>query len=261
MSSYKRVIIFLFSLVFLLGCSPSQSNIINYNDKTFQNEDRDILFALEYDSLGQKDKARDLYLSLYNRTSKDEYLLEYLKLSFALQKYDEIVSLVKKSKQKIVKHKNKILRVYILALIQQEKYDEALKVSHELIKENNTNLNHELLGNIFLQKNDYKNAKKEFEYIYKNGFNENALIELINIMYIYLNEKDEAINLLESHIKLNGCTNLTCSKLLNIYQEENNLDGVISVLEKSYYQYKDTANHVTMDNIYKLLMYYLEKKA
>jgi len=259
-SSYKRFIIFSISLVFLLGCSPSQSNIINYNDKSFKDEDRDILFALEYDRSGDKEQARSLYLSLYERTMKDEYLLEYIKISFALQNYDDIVKIIKTNQKRIVKSKNQILRIYILTLIQQKNLDEALNATNELIKENNSNLNHELLGNIFLQKNDYKNAKKEFEYVYKNSFDENSLIELINIMYIYLNEKNEAINLLESHIKLYGCTNLTCSKLLNIYQEENDIDGIISVLKKSYYQYKDKSNHMTMDRIYKLLMYYLEKK-
>lgn len=260
MSSYKRVIIFVIFVIFLLGCSQSKSNIINYSYKSFENEDRDILFALEYDRQGDKEKARELYLTLYNNTLKDEYLLEYTKLSFALQKYDDIVALVEKNKEKIIRHKSQIYRVYILTLLQLEKFDMALNITSELIKENNSDLNHELLGSIYLQKNDFKNAKREFEYIYKNSFNQSALVELINIMYIYLDEKEEAIKLLESHIKLYGCSNITCSKLLNIYQEENNLDGVISVLKKSYYQYKDRSNHLTMDKIYKLLMYYLEKK-
>lgn len=260
MSSYKRALVYVVSLGFLLGCSPSQSHIINNTDTVYLNEDRDILFALEFERSGQQQEARQLYLSLYNKTSKDEYLLEYIKISFALQKYDDIISIIKENKKRVVKHKNSIMKIYILALIQTQKYELALNATNELIKENDSVLNHELLGNIYLQKNDYLNAKKEFEYIYKNSFNENILVELVNLMYVYLNEKAEATNLLESHIKLYGCSSVTCSKLLNIYQEENNIDGIISVLTKSYYEYKDDDNHNTTDKIYKLLMYYLEKK-
>ncbi len=58
-------------------------------------------------------------------------------------------------------------------------------------------------------------------------------MNLTNIMYVYLDEKKEAINLLEAYTKVNDCNNLVCSKLLSFYQEEKNIDGVISVLKKN----------------------------
>ena len=88
MSSYKRVIIYIFLILFVIGCTrlsqPKKDNLsdFKYTYKTFALEDRYIMFALEYNNQGQKDSAKELFYELYNNTLKEEYLLEYSKLSF-----------------------------------------------------------------------------------------------------------------------------------------------------------------------------------
>ncbi len=266
MSSYKRVIIYFFLIFFIIGCTelrqPAQSNLINndYKYKTFANEDRYIMFALEYDRNGQKEESREIYLKLFLETFKEEYLFEYVKISYTLKKYDDIILQVDNKRKEILKDEDKILRVYILALAQKKNYDKALVETNSLLKKYKANINYELLGNIHLHKKDYKKAKEVYIKVYSDSLAPNSLINLANIMYVYLDEKNEAINYLESHTKLYGCNDLICSKLLAFYQEQKNIDGVISVLKKTYYTYKEKNNGIRLDKIYKLLMYYLEKK-
>jgi tetratricopeptide (TPR) repeat protein len=262
-SSYKRVIIFFFLIFFVFGCSKSQSELLNtkYTYKSFAGEDKYVMFALEHDRTGQKEQANELYLKLFNQTFKEEYLLEYAKSSFNLKKFDEILNIIDSNKDKISTSEDPILRIYILALLQKKDYDTALIKAKELLEKYNSDINSELLANIYVHKKEYKKAKEVYLKIYTNSLTPISLINLVNIMYVYLDEKDRAINYLESHIKLYGCNNLICPKLLSFYQEQNNIDGVISVLKTTYYEYKDDVNsHFSIDKVYKLLMYYLEKK-
>ena len=266
MSSYKSIILYIFLIFFIIGCTelrqPAQSKLINYNYKykSFAQEDRYIMFALEYDRSGNKPEANKLYLKLYNETLKEEYLLEYGKTSYFLKQYDDIIFKVEENKKNISKEEDKILRIYILSLIQKKDYEKALIETNELLEKYKSDSIYELLGSIYVHKKEYLKAKELYNKVYSNSLSTNSLINLVNIMYVYLNEKEEAINYLESHIKLYGCTNLICSKLLSFYQEQKNIDGVISVLKKTYYSFKENRNDFTVDKIYKLLMYYLEKK-
>ena len=49
-------------------------------------------------------------------------------------------------------------------------------------------------------------------------------------------------------------------KLFSIYQEQKNLDGIISILKRIYYKYKDDDNTTSMDKTSEILVSYLEKK-
>lgn len=266
MSSYKRIIVYIFLIFFIIGCSelrqPVQSNLINHNYKykSYADENRYIMYALEYDKKGQREESRELYLKLFLETLKEEYIFEYSKASFSIKKYDDIINIVENNKKGIIKYEDKILRVYILAIMQKKNYDKALIEINSLLKKYKSDLNYELLGNIYLNKKEYNKAKELYERIYSNSLTSSSLINLVNIMFVYLDEKKEAINYLESHIKLYGCKSLICSKLLSFYQEEKNIDGVISVLKKMYYISLEDNHTFSFDKIYKLLMYYLEKK-
>ncbi len=262
MPSYKRILILLFTVFIVFGCSKSNSNLISKDFKYEQNqeENQSILFALEYIKQGNKQEASQLFYNLYQTTLNDEYLLEYVRLNFSMREYKEVISIVDKNLENIKNSEDKILKIYVLALIQTKKFDKAETILNKLLKKYNTDSNKELLANIYLLKKDYVKAKEIFKQIYTNSLTSSSLLNLVDIMYSYLNEKQEAINYLESHLKLYGCTNLICSKLLGFYQEQNDIDGVISVLKKTYNSFKETGNDYTLQKVYKLLIYYLEKK-
>ncbi len=266
MSSYKRIVVFIFLIFFISACTqfmqPEKKELkqVKYNYKTFAQEDRYIMFALEYDRQNQKLNASEVFLELYTNTLKEEYFLEYLKLSFFLKKYDEVIFKFEENEKQINRYKNRIEKIYILSLLQNKRYDDALKRTKDLLKIEKTDNNYGLLGTIYLQKGEYNKAKELFEKVYKNLLTTNTLVNLTDVMYLYLDEKEEAINYLESHIKLYGCDNQTCGKLLGYYQEQKNIEGIISILKKSYYKANEKQDISNAEKIYKLLMYYLIKK-
>merc|ERR1711879_336180 len=215
-----------------------------------------IMFALEYSKQNQKESAKELFYELYENTLKEEYLLEYLKLSFVLKQYDDIISKFQINEKQLIRYKKRIQKLYILSLIQEKSYDKAIESTKNLLETEKSDNNYGLLGTIYLQKGEYNKAKELFEKVYKNTSSVNTLVNLADVMYVYLDEKEEAINYLESYIKVYGCKHEICSKLLGYYQEEKNMDGIISILKKSYYNLKSNENSANLEKVYKLLMYY-----
>lgn len=266
MPSYNRFIILLIVLFVTSGCSQTQSTLLNstkykaFEYKTYALEDRDILFALELERRGQKANAKDFYKRLYTRTNKEEYLLEYTKLSFNLKEFDNVLKIIEENKTKLGTKENEILRIYIITLVQKKDFSKALLEAQTLSSKYENDLNYELLGNIYLSNKKYEEAKDTFEKVYESTHGETSVLNLSNILYVYLDEKKEATKLLENHIEEYGCNNSVCSKLLAIYQEEKNIEGIIFLLKKTYYKFEDEDNKFSLEKVYKLLMYYLERK-
>ena len=263
MSSYKRALVLLPIIFIFFGCVPQTSNLVKYDYKykAYENENELILHALEYMKQGNRQKASILFLNLFNKTLNDEYLFEYSRLAFSIKNYQDIITIVEANKEHIKKNEDKVSKIYILSLMQTKQVDKAKVVLDDLLKRYDTDSNKELLANIYLLKKDYEKAKDVFEEVYESTLTSNTLLNLVDVMYTYLNEKEDAINYLESHLKVYGCENLVCSKLLGFYQEQKDINGVISVLKRTYISFKeDDKNKYTVDKVYKLLMYYLEKK-
>ncbi|RXK01925.1 hypothetical protein CRV02_06300 [Arcobacter sp. CECT 8989] len=261
MSSYKRALVLLPIIFIFFGCVPQTSNLVKYKYKAYENENELILHALEYMKQGNRQKASILFLNLFNKTLNDEYLFEYSRLAFSIKNYQDIITIVEANKEHIKKNEDKVSKIYILSLMQTKQVDKAKFVLDDLLKKYDTDSNKELLANIYLLKKDYEKAKDVFEEVYESTLTSNTLLNLVDVMYTYLNEKEDAINYLESHLKVYGCDNLVCSKLLGFYQEQKDINGVISVLKRTYISFKeDDKNKYTVDKVYKLLMYYLEKK-
>lgn len=269
MPSNKRIIITILFSFFFCGCVQSQSNSQldknllkkQFFYKEYANEDRFIMFALEYNKTGNPKAANKLFLKLYEETLKEEYLFEYIKNAFSLKKDKDIIKIVEKNLHRINNYKNRILKVYILALAKNKQFGKAKNNAQELIKIEENDSNYELLGTILLQKEEFKEAKKLFEKAYESSKSSNSILNLTNIMYVYLDQKKEAISLLEDHIEEFSCDNLTCAKLLAFYQEEKDINGVISVLQRTYFDLKQRgSSSIALDRVFKLLMYYLERK-
>ena len=85
-------------------------------------------------------------------------------------------------------------------------------------------------------------------------------MNLTNVLYAYLNKKEKAISYLETHVRLYGCQGGVCSKLYAFYREQKNIDGIISVLKRSFYEYKQRDDMYSMNRVYKLLISYMENK-
>jgi tetratricopeptide (TPR) repeat protein len=252
-SSYQRLIIlFLFFTTFSLASGS--------NEKAFDKEDLYIVFAIEYEKIGQINAARDLYLKLFEKTNKSEYLVKYLKVSLSIKKFEDVKYVAAKYLDKTLDDYEEILRIYCVALLNLKEYDKALEVGQSLIKQFDSAINYDVVANVHFVKKNYNKAKEYFESAYSLSKNPTSLFNLVNVLYAYLNQKEEAIAYLETHVRLYGCDYIVCTKLLSFYQEQNDIDGAISILKRSYFQFKKEGRPEVVEKLYRVLIAYLEKK-
>jgi len=249
-SCYKRYLVIFVFITSLLS---------NELDKNF-NEDLYILYALEYEKQGKTNESRILYEKLFENTKNYEYFIKYLRASLATGNFKDIIKKVQPHLNKDIDEQELILRIYCVSLLNLNETDKAMVVAQRLLKEYKSALNYEVLANVYFVKKDYEKAASYFESSYSMNNDSNTLFNLVNVLYAYLNKKPEALAYLETHVRLYGCDSIVCSKLVSIYQEQNNIDGIISVLKRSYQANKDNGNEEMATKTYKFLITYLEKK-
>lgn len=260
MSSYKTLIIILLLPLFFTSCTQKNQELIQKDQKLFENEDRDILYALEFESQNNEQEARTLYLKLFKKTKRYEYLAKFLNLTMSLAKFKELKEYSLEFMDEENSSYEMLLRFYTISLLKLDELELAKEKGELLLKEFNNSSNYELLANIYFEKENYKKAEEYFESAYISNINANTLINLTNVLYAYLNKKEKAISYLETHVRLYGCQGGVCSKLYAFYREEKNIEGIISVLKRSYNEYKQIDDFYSMNRVYKMLITYLERK-
>ncbi len=256
--------IYLVALSFFLftGCSviPYNSLTMPKDFKSFDQEDEYILHAIEYSMQNKHENSRKLYITLFEKTKKHEYLVHALNISLQIRDYESAKQLSFENLNKSVSQYQEIYKIYIISLVNLKEYDEAKKQAELFINEFNTVENNDFVANIYYINKDFINAAKYFKIVYNQNLNPQTLINLIDIYYSFIDEKQKAISHLETHIRLKGCEKIVCTKLLSIYEEEKNIDGIISVLKRMYTNFKQEEDFESMIKTYNILINYLEQK-
>lgn len=227
MSSYSKIILlslFLFSSD--IQASPSYT------------EDLNIMLALDSEKEHNVNDSFKYYNILYNNTKSNEYLKKAIFYSYKAKKFDNMYKLSKNALQELPKYKEYYFQQIIIALLSQDKITEALNEAKILIIKYPHASSYEIMANLYYTKKDYENSLKYYESAYVINQNENTLIKLTNVLYTYLNKKDVALAYLETYVQTQGCTKKVCDKLMLIYQEQGNVDGMLSILNRMYIQYK-----------------------
>jgi len=248
-------IVTVFLIFFLVGCSTSQPYSNEVGKKSFENEDYMILAALERQQSGNHIEAMHIYKTLYQESGKLNYLIEATKISFLSKNAVQTEKLLQVALKKAPKN-SELRRIEIGFLIQQKKNSEAEKKILSLLEDDKSVRNLKIAGSIYLQSKSYELALKYFESAYRLDNNENSLLHIVDIQYNYLNKKDDAIALLETHIRMQTCEVNSCFKLIEIYGKEKNINGVISTYKKLYSRYK---NEEYAKKVVELLIYIKDK--
>ena len=254
MSRYIQTLA-LVAVLFLTGCSLKEPSIVQVGEKTFENEDYLILVALDEQRSGKYKSSIEIYKILYEKSAKIRYLVEATKISFLSNNTRETEELLRVALEKEPKN-SELRRIEIGYLMKQKKLKEAEKKALQLLRDEKSSRNLQITGSIYLQLKSYDLALKYFESAYAIQSDENSLLNIIDIQYNYLGKKDDAIALLETHIRMQGCEINSCYKLIEIYGKEKNIDGVISTYKKLYDRFKDDKY---ARKIIELLMYKKDK--
>lgn len=237
MSRYTQFIIFIL-LLLISGCSLSEPEPNKIGIKSFENEDYIIMSALEEQKTGNNKSAVELYKVLYEKSGKINYLIEATKISFLINDANQTEKLLYDSLN-IAPDNDELRRIEIGYLVNQKNLKAAEIKSLQLLEKDKSERNLKITGTIYLQMKSYSLALKYFESAYRMNSDESSLLHIVDIQYNYLDKKDDAIALLETHIRMQFCDKNTCFKLIEIYGKEKNINGLISTYKKLYLRFKD----------------------
>ena len=116
----------------------------------------------------------------------------------------------------------------------KNKFEEALKIYKELILQDNRNSQLLLfLGTLYLQINDYNQAKNYLEQSFNIDKNNTLIINNLAIAYEKLNEKDLAINLYKKSIEISATNPETFFRIANLYTTLKNFNQAIVYYERA----------------------------
>ena len=260
MSSYSRIVLFIVLLLGSIGCAK-QYNSSDTEKKVNYREDLLIMMALDSENNQKYLHSFEYYKKLFEMTDKEIYLKKTIAYSYKLKKYDQMLELSKIGSKTFEKKNEYFIQQSIIGYLSLKKLDLALQKAKELLKDYNSAKNYEIIANIYYAKGDYKNSLKYYESAYVKNQNEYTLLKLTNILYTYLNQKDIALAYLETYLQTKGCSTDVCNKLMLIYQEQGNIDGMISILNKIYLKYSLDPNlKKTSLMIQNILVSLLERK-
>jgi len=226
----KTLLLALVLSTLFLGCG---TKTIAINEKTFEDEDIYIMSALLAESEKRYATAYVYYDELYKRADKKEYLYKsFVMLSFA-KEYNRLLT---KAQHEIEKDEDnlKLRRIEITAHIGLSQLDSALNKSLLLVDETKLEEDYMLVASVYMQRKEFKNALKYTESAYVINYNEQILDKLAIIMFVNLEQKDEAISYLESHSRLHGCSAKVCNRLVGFYSSLNDVNGMLEVYLRMY---------------------------
>ncbi|MCI0500334.1 MAG: hypothetical protein L0Y61_01125 [Epsilonproteobacteria bacterium] len=225
MSSHNRIVAslcFIFGLT-LLGDTPSRTK-----------EDLLTLVALDQEINADFASSAIIYEKLFKQTKNSDYLKKSIESYLANKNYDIVMSFSKENFKISPNIKEYLMYKYIISAMILKKYDDALVIATEL-EQLQLPQNSGLIGDLYFILGSYDKALKNYEFGYKSLGTANLVLAISNIYYSKLDDKVKAIEYLKSYLEKNGCGDKAiCLKLLEYYQYQNNLDGVISMMESIY---------------------------
>ncbi|MDF1875691.1 hypothetical protein JHD48_08085 [Sulfurimonas sp. SAG-AH-194-I05] len=232
--------IIVIGLVFT-GCSLKNETLIpsvSKNKKIFEAEDTLILFALRAQEIGEFRTSADLFEDLYEKSGRLEYIYRSLQQRLYMKENTKVITLI----DSIVKPKSQdftLVRLKIVALIQEGSFDKAFVLARYLSENTQTNKDYILLGDILCLQKKYKKAARYLREKYEITYDEKILDKLALILYGNLHQKDKALTLLNEYVKEHTCSEAICNRLVSIYKNEQDVDGLLATYLKLYTLTKD----------------------
>ena len=234
-----RILLLAMISLFFISCSMHPKPI-KPDEKAFEAEDFYIMLALNAEQTKHYKTAAKRFEDLYARASKKEYLYR------SLQNY-----LQAKENEKVVKKIDEItqgsfadpvlVRLKIIALMEMGKLKNAKELAIALAKKTQQANDYLLASDVYIKNQEYDLALKYLDSAYMKEYNEKILDKMAIILYVNLHRKKDAIAYLETHTRIHGCSKLICKRLIGIYSNENNIEGLLSVYKRLYSLDKDKA--------------------
>ena len=229
--SWNRIIL-VFITAFILMTSVAQTKEIRV-----LSEDSLIIQGLLFDEYKAYENSRRVFAKLYDDTGAKEYLFREMTSSLLSGKHIE--NSIKRLRSWDEKYPDtlEVKRLLIPLYLTNQQVKEAKIEAEYLIERSSEARDLDLASNPYLYSGDFKKALDLLDIAYKKTSNEDVLLRMTVVMDEYTNERKKAIQLLETHRRMNIVnSNQLFFKLLSLYIKENNIDGVLEIYKVLYEQ-------------------------
>jgi tetratricopeptide (TPR) repeat protein len=202
-------------------------------------EDELIIRALLYDEYKAYENSYQAYKKLYDDTGAEIYLFK--EATSSLMSRTHILESI--TRLKIWDKKNpdriEVRRLLIPLYLTIRQVKNATIEAEHLLEQSKEPMDLDLASNSFLYSGNFKRALELLTRVYETVPREEILLRMTEIMDEFTGERKRAIQLLETHRRMNIVSNDVYIKLLTLYQKEKNIDGIIETYKVLYMQDND----------------------
>jgi len=231
--SWNRIVLTLF-VVFSLNIG-----IVHAKKLMSISEDELIIRGLLYDEYRAYENSYHVYKKLFDSTGAKVYLFKEATSSLMSKKY--ITQSITRLKAWSATHSHTVdvKRLLIPLYLTARQVDNAKQEAEYLLEQSTEPVDLDLASNSFLYAGEFDRALKLLSKIYEIAPKEEVLLRMTAIMDEFMGERIEAIQLLETHRRMNIVSHDVYVRLLMLYQKERDIDGILDVYKALYAQNKD----------------------
>ena len=240
MSWYRIVVIF--SILFLSHVSARELMPVS--------DDELIIRGLLYDEYQSYENSRQVYAHLFDRTAAEVYLFK--EATASLMGKTHILESIKRLKAWNLLHPNRleVNRLLIPLYLTANKLTLAKTEAEYLAERSKKPIDLELASNPYLYAGEFKRALVLLNKVYAINHQETVLLRMADIMDEYTDERKHAIQLLETHRRLNNSSSDILAKLLVLYSKEEDINGLTETYKALYENTKDEKVLIKIIDIY-----------
>ncbi len=202
--------------------------------ETIENPE-DVLIVEGYNALDNQDlkEARESFLEAYYLSGNRSYLKEIIGVLLLEQEY---ILAKEKTLQYLEKYpKDEDMRQTLIGILSKEgDLKNALKEAMILLKNHRNVQNLDIISSVYLLQKKYQKSIEYLQQAYALEKNDLILDKLASTYFVFLNNKQKAIELYERHIQKYGVSPMIGEKLAMIYLQDKAYKKAARVYEKLF---------------------------
>jgi len=198
-------------------------------------QDELIIQGLLFEEYKAYEQSRQVFAKLFDETGEKAFL--FREMTASLLGNTHVINSIKRLKVWDKEHPNSIevKRLLIPLYLTNRQVKEAKAEAEFLLEVSTEAKDLDLASNPYLYSGEFKKALELLNAAYVKTSNEDVLLRMVVIMDEYTHERKKAIQLLETHRRMNIVTsNQLYFKLLSLYVKGNNIDGVLEMYKVLY---------------------------
>ncbi len=231
--SWNRIV---FTLLITIGFAATATHA---KELMSISEDELIVRGILADEYRAYESSYQIYKKLFDDTGAEIYLFK--EATASLLSRNHIVESIGRLKQWDKQYPNKleVRRLLIPLYLTARQVKNARIEAGYLLEQSTEPIDLDLASNSFLYSGDFKRALELLSNIYETVPKEEILLRMTAIMDEFTDERKKAIQLLETHRRMNIASNDVYARLLLLYQKEQDIDGILETYKALYSQDDD----------------------